>query len=84
MIDKTIKILRQGNICDRFDVLFEEKENRHLHVWILPRYKWMEDLVGDIVENIGIIFSYAKENFKNEENYKKINKISNLLKNNFL
>ena len=32
LVDKTIKILRKNNICDRFEVIFEEKENRHLHV----------------------------------------------------
>lgn len=83
LVDKTIKILRQENICDRFDVIFEEKENRHLHVWIMPRYKWMEDLVGNIIGNIGTVFTYAKENFRNEETYIRIKKISNTLKNNF-
>ena len=38
IVDKTIKILRRNNICDRFDIIFEEKENRHLHVWIMPRH----------------------------------------------
>ena len=59
IVDKTIKILRENNICDRFDVVFEEKENRHFHIWIMPRHKWMSDLVGDIIDNIGKIFEYS-------------------------
>ena len=38
---KTINILRKNNICDRFNIVFEEKENRHFHIWIMPRHKWM-------------------------------------------
>lgn len=83
LVDKTIKILRDANICDRFDVIFEEKENRHLHVWIMPRHKWMEELVDDIIENIGIIFAYAKENFRDEETYSKIKEITSILKKDF-
>jgi len=43
----------------------------------------MEDLVDDIIGNIGTIFTYAKENFRNQENYQKIKEISDLLRNNF-
>lgn len=81
--DKTIKILRENNICDRFEVIFEEKENRHLHVWIMPRHKWMAELVGDIIDNIGTILEYAKSNFRNEETYQRIKEITNIVKNNW-
>lgn len=84
LVDKTIKILRENNICDRFDVIFEEKENRHLHVWIMPRHKWMTELVDDIIDNVGVILKYAKDNFRNEETYKAIEDITNVLKNEFL
>lgn len=80
--NKTIEILRENKICDRFNIVFEEKENRHFHIWIMPRHKWMEELVGDIVDNIGIIFEYAKENFRNEVTYENIKKITNIIKNN--
>jgi len=77
IVDKTIKVLRDNNVCDRFDVIFEEKENIHFHVWIMPRYKWMGDLVGGITKNIGQIFEYAKNTMRTEENYKKIKEITN-------
>lgn len=84
IVDKTIKVLRENNICDRFEIIFEEKENRHLHVWIMPRHKWMHEIVDDIIDNIGTVFDYAKNNFRNEEVYKKINNISDIVKNNMI
>lgn len=83
IVDKTVKILRDNKICEKFDYIFEEKENRHLHVWILPRYNWMNKIVNDIIDNIGIIFEYAKTNFRNDENYEEIKRISDIIKNNF-
>ena len=83
IVDKTVKILRDNKICERFDYIFEEKENRHLHVWILPRYNWMNKIANDIIDNIGIILEYAKTNFRNDENYEEIKRISDIIKNNF-
>lgn len=84
IVDKTIKILRKNSICDRFDVIFEEKENRHFHIWIMPRHEWMSDLVGDIVDNIGKVFEFAKNNMRTVENYNKIKEITNLVKEDFM
>ncbi len=83
IVDKTILILRNNNVCDRFNVIFEEKENRHFHIWILPRHKWMSDICDDIMENIGKIFEYAKANFRTEDNYIKINEVSQIVKKGF-
>ena len=83
IVDRTIKILRGNNVCDRFEVVFEEKENRHLHVWIMPRHKWMKDINKDIIDNIGMIFDYAKQNLKNKENDEMIMKITLLVKKEF-
>ena len=83
IVNKTIKILRDNNVCDRFEIIFEEKENRHLHVWIMPRHQWMSELVDDIIDHVGTILDYAKNNFKSEEVYEKINKITKIVKDNF-
>ncbi len=80
---KAIEIMRENNICDRFNIVFEEKENRHFHIWIMPRHKWMSDLVGDIIDHIGEIFEYAKENFRNEKTYNNIQEITNIVRNNW-
>lgn len=83
IVDKTINILRENNICDRFNVLFEEKENRHLHVWIMPRHKWMKDICGGITGCIDEVFQYAKDNFRSEEVYRRIDEISEIVRNGF-
>ena len=81
LTNKVIEILRKKNVCDRFNVLFEEKPNRHFHVWIMPRHEWMNELVDDIGENIGKIFDFAKANLRTKTQFEIIEKVSNLLSN---
>ena len=80
IVNKTIEILRENKICDRFDVIFEEKKNKHFHIWIMPRHKWMEEFGGSIINNIGKIFEYSKNNMRTKENIDKINEITKILK----
>ena len=82
-LKKTLKILRENKICDRFDIIFEEKENRHFHVWIMPRHEWMSEIVDDLIDNIGEVFQYAKTNFRTPNNYEEINRITEIVKNGF-
>lgn len=82
IVDRTIKVLRENNVCDRFNVIFEEKENVHFHIWIMPRHDWMT-MFGGIVKNIGQIFEYAKSTMRTKENYDRINEISLIVKNEF-
>ena len=81
--DKAVRIMRENHICERFDYIFEEKENRHLHVWILPRYAWMTECADDIVSNLGAIFDYALDHFRNEDKYREIERITEIVKNGF-
>ncbi len=83
IVDKTVRILRENNICDRFDYVFEEKEDRHLHVWIMPRHEWMSEIVDDLIDNIGEVFQYAKTIFRTPKNYEEINRITEIVKNGF-
>ena len=83
IINKTINILRKNGICERFDYILEEKNNMHLHVWILPRYDWMSKIGEDIIDNIGLIFDYAKKNFRNSETYIEIDRITEIVKEGF-
>jgi len=83
IVDKTIKILKDNFICDSFNVIFEEKLNKHFHIWIMPRSKWMNEITDDIIDNIALIFEYAKKNFRNEETYSEIKKITQIVKDNW-
>ena len=83
IVNKTVIIMRNYDICDRFDYVFEEKEKRHLHIWIMPRYEWIKTIDGDIINNIGKVFDYAKSNYRSKEIYEKINYITNIINNEF-
>lgn len=81
--DKTISILRNNNICERFNLILEEKNGKHIHLWVMPRHDWMTKLCDGIINDIGIIKDYAINNLKNEDIYKMINNITMLLNNEF-
>ena len=61
-------------------MIFEEKEGRHFHIWIMPRHKWMSDMFEDITDNIGEIFAYAKSNYRDQSIYNKIKEITKIVK----
>lgn len=72
--------MKENNICDEFNVIFEEKKKVHFHVRIMPRHKWMMKICNSITKNIGLIFDYAKENFRNKDTYNKIEKTVNIIR----
>lgn len=80
IVATTIQVMRENHICESYNVIFEEKEKRHFHVWLMPRYQWMVDLVGNITANIGTIFAYAKENMRTSECFQKIDEATLILK----
>ena len=43
----------------------------------------MTEKIGKITKNIGKIFDYAKTNFRTEENYKKIEEITKIVREEF-
>ena len=81
--DKTIKILRKNKICDRFNLILEEKDGKHLHIWIMPRHNWMYNLSDGIINDIGKIREYAKKSLRNEKIYKNIKNITIIVSNEF-
>jgi hypothetical protein len=40
----------------------------------MPRHERMLKICNNITQNIGLIFDYAKKNFRNEDIYSKIGK----------
>ena len=81
--DRTIKVLRKNNICERFNLVLEEKDGKHIHLWVMPRHDWMFTLCDGIINDIGKIREYAINNLRNEHIYKKINNITILVNNEF-
>lgn len=82
--NKAVKIMRANHICERFDFIFEEKKDRHLHVWILPRYEWMTECSDDIITNLSAIFDYALLNCKSDENFRRIKSVTDVVKNGYV
>ena len=83
IVDRTIKILRENDVCENFDVIFEERADRHLYVWIMPRHEWMMEICEDIIDNVKVVCDYAKENFRNDKVYERISEISEMVREGF-
>ena len=69
LIDVVISSLKKLNVCSQYDVVWEEKDNNHFHVWLMPRHKYLLDAIGgNILKKVGELFTYAKEHLRTEEN----------------
>ena len=79
IFDITEQVLQESGLCDEFIEYFDEK--RHFHKCIVPKSPWMKELFGNVSENLGKIYEYAKTNLRNEEIYNKIQEITDLIKN---
>ncbi len=80
LIHKTLKILEKNSVAEEYNIILEEKKGVHLHVWLMPRHKWMIEKFGKVLKNVKEIQKYAKENMRIEENLSKIQQTCNLLK----
>jgi len=80
LINKTLKILRENNVCEEFNIILEEKQGYHFHVWLMPRHKWMIEKFGKVLKKIKPIQDYALKNLRTEENINKISNTCNILK----
>lgn len=66
IISKSIKILKDLNICKEVTIIQEER-SKHLHVWILPSQDWMIEKFGKGVSYARDICKYAQENVTEEK-----------------
>lgn len=83
IVDRVISILRERGVCEFFDVIFEERAGRHLHVWIMPRHAWMLEICEDIIDNVGVVCEFAKERFRKNEVYERIAEVSEMVREGF-
>ena len=80
LMNKTLGILENNKIAERYNIILEEKENCHFHVWLMPRHKWMDEKFGKITKNIKPIMDYSINNMRTQENFEQIAKTCELLK----
>ena len=71
-----VKKLRKGmkDVLSIKTVCFFQNEATHhnlFHMWIFPRYEWMEKY-GDRIQSIRLIIDYAKENMVNDKISKEV------------
>ena len=41
--------------------LIQEERSGHFHLWILPRYAWMDEVSDNTLEDVRALMRYAKE-----------------------
>lgn len=46
----------------------------------MPRREWMLEICDDIIDNVKVVCDYAKENFRNNEVYERISKVSKMVR----
>ena len=80
LIAKTMSILEKNGIAEEYNVILEEKEGYHFHVWLMPRHKWMIEKFGKVLKNVKAIQDYASANMKTQENFEKIAKTCDLIR----
>lgn len=62
-------------------VIIQEERSNHFHVWLFPRYNWMDELFQNSLADIRKIMEYAKVNMKNEENIKEVLSTADFIRN---
>lgn len=72
------------DIVDIHEVtIIQEERSGHFHLWLLPRYEWMNDKFPNSLSSIREIMSYSKENLKTKENIDEVLLVANKLKDAF-
>jgi len=79
-----VRKLRQGmnEILNIKDVYFFQNEdsNHGFHLWIFPRYDWMEEF-GRKIQSVRPIMDYAEKNLVNEKMIEKVKISAQKMKN---
>lgn len=66
LINKLLIKLKKLNICNHFNIVQQEKDGYHFHVWLMPAHEWMREKFGKTLKNLTPIFDYALSNFRDK------------------
>ncbi|MCB2290895.1 HIT family hydrolase [Clostridium sp. CS001] len=62
-----------NNVSDLKEVtIIQEERSGHFHLWLLPRYQWMNEQFANSLSTVREIMNYAKNNLKSKENIESI------------
>lgn len=62
-------------------VIIQEERSNHFHIWLFPRYNWMDELFENSLTDIRKIMQYAKLNMNDEKNIKEVLSTADFLRN---
>ncbi|MGE0206689.1 MAG: HIT family protein [Candidatus Babeliales bacterium] len=62
--------------------LIQEEDSAHFHLWLFPRYSWMENL-GQKLKSVKPIMEWAQQNLQTSENIKEVKHTVEKLKKSF-
>lgn len=62
-------------------VIIQEERSSHFHVWLFPKYNWMNELFENSLTDIRKIMQYAKLNMKNEKNIREVLSTADFIRN---
>lgn len=60
--------------------IIQEERSKHFHLWLLPRYNWMDEKFPCSLSTIREITAFSKNNCKTEQNIKEILETVELIK----
>ena len=80
LINKLLIKLKELNICSHFNIVQQEKEGYHFHIWLMPAHNWMKEKFGKTLKNLKSIFDYALANFRDKEHLDEISNTTKMLK----
>lgn len=58
----------------------EEDTSFHFHIWLFPRYPWMEEKFERRIQSVKPIIEYARKHLKTEKNLRKVDQATKKLK----
>ncbi len=53
-------------------LVIQEERSEHFHLWLLPRYTWMDELFTNSLTTVREMLKYAREHRRSEDDIKKI------------
>ena len=59
----------------------EDTRHAHFHLWIAPRYPWMEEMFGTRIESLRPIIEYSKQHLRTEESIAEVDAATDALRN---
>jgi diadenosine tetraphosphate (Ap4A) HIT family hydrolase len=78
LLSNVRKAQRSALKIDEIILIQEENSKHHFHIWLFPRYSWM-DKFGKKVSSSAEVIKYAKMHMKTPENLELIKKANNSL-----